>query len=767
MQKKLLFVISQFYHGGAEITLLNLFKQLSPEEFDIDFLIFNQSNFFQSNSLVEYIPQYVNTIDFIEKTQNRIWKNNLQKLSKAQSFIKAQYDFAFHIGEWWAPEFVAIYVNAKYKAIWLHNDLKRISNFAKNEIEQYSHCFENYIFVSKSSMIESLGIFPYMQQKSVVIHNLIDVTEVKKKSLEMKLPQDKKLFDTDLPILVTVANIRPEKQHINCVEAMHILKDRGIKFKWFNIGTKSDKDILKTIEKKVTKYGLEDHFILLDYRANPYSIINDADAVAVCSFVESWSLVITEALSLGVPIIATPTSGANEQLTDGKNGVISSGFSAEDIANAIERFINIRNKLCASLLYDFSLGVNEFIQYLGNVKHIRTIIYLADDINYIGGANKATIIQIKHMLQYYYITLISRTKPEYDLIINELEGIQIVFYNDYEYKTYIDLSTKDVLLGNYTIMQKIFKSITYMLKIFKIHSKYIENLIAKMRSKLVNYLETFDNVVSLSENSEMRNVVAILTKPKKIQWIHQNYKCFYNWSRWTNEITKNDATLYSKYDAIISLSEICRNDFLEIHPHLKNKVLIIRNYSPVIPVNKYVTDVCLTNKKYFNIITIARLDEQKNVFGYLTIAQLLRGAGITFHWYIVGDGPLKSNFDSCISLYNLNEQIITTGSVNNPYPLLSQCDLFVLFSFCEGTPVTIEEAQKLHIPVIAKRVGGIPDQIDDGITGWLIDGDETDCYIKIMYVIKNPSEIQNVKKNLLCLTNHDNDTSIKLKELFG
>ena len=39
MKKKLLFVITQFYKGGAEMALLNLFQTLSPEQFEIDFLV--------------------------------------------------------------------------------------------------------------------------------------------------------------------------------------------------------------------------------------------------------------------------------------------------------------------------------------------------------------------------------------------------------------------------------------------------------------------------------------------------------------------------------------------------------------------------------------------------------------------------------------------------------------------------------------------------------------------------------------------------------
>lgn len=63
-----------------------------------------------------------------------------------------------------------------------------------------------------------------------------------------------------------------------------------------------------------------------------------ATAVMVLSDHESWSLVISEAKLLGIPVIATNTSGAQEQLVDGENGIIVE-FDAECIADKVEQFL--------------------------------------------------------------------------------------------------------------------------------------------------------------------------------------------------------------------------------------------------------------------------------------------------------------------------------------------------------------------------------------------------------------------------------------------
>ena len=87
--------------------------------------------------------------------------------------------------------------------------------------------------------------------------------------------------------------------------------------------------------------------------------------------------------------------------------------------------------------------------------------------------------------------------------------------------------------------------------------------------------------------------------------------------------------------------------------------------------------------------------------------------GANFTWYLVGDGNLyESNKAACLDM-GLSENVVFTGYLSNACPLLSQCDLFVLLSEYEGTPVTIDEAKVLGVPVLARDVGGIRDQVTE------------------------------------------------------
>ena len=59
MRKKLFFVITQFYKGGAEMALLNLFKNLSPDEYEVDLLIHDQAYLPGYTCLINSLPSWV------------------------------------------------------------------------------------------------------------------------------------------------------------------------------------------------------------------------------------------------------------------------------------------------------------------------------------------------------------------------------------------------------------------------------------------------------------------------------------------------------------------------------------------------------------------------------------------------------------------------------------------------------------------------------------------------------------------------------------
>ena len=87
---------------------------------------------------------------------------------------------------------------------------------------------------------------------------------------------------------------------------------------------------------------------------------------------------------------------------------------------------------------------------------------------------------------------------------------------------------------------------------------------------------------------------------------------------------------------------------------------------------------------------------------------------------MVGDGPLRPGLEELTAQLGLTDTVIFTGLRSDVPRLLSALDVFVLPSEREALPVAVLEAMAAGLPVVATRVGGIPEVVEDGATGFLV-----------------------------------------------
>jgi glycosyltransferase involved in cell wall biosynthesis len=119
------------------------------------------------------------------------------------------------------------------------------------------------------------------------------------------------------------------------------------------------------------------------------------------------------------------------------------------------------------------------------------------------------------------------------------------------------------------------------------------------------------------------------------------------------------------------------------------------------------------------LIMVARFDAQKDQ------AFLVRAlASLTLHdWSMefVGDGPTMPHVKQLVSQLNLQDKIFFSGACSDVSERLSRSDVFCLISNWEGLPLTVLEAMRSGLPVIASRVGGVPEAVEQQETGILVD----------------------------------------------
>jgi glycosyltransferase involved in cell wall biosynthesis len=109
---------------------------------------------------------------------------------------------------------------------------------------------------------------------------------------------------------------------------------------------------------------------------------------------------------------------------------------------------------------------------------------------------------------------------------------------------------------------------------------------------------------------------------------------------------------------------------------------------------------------------------------WLDIAALVRQALPETQFLIVGDGPMRSAMERRAAQADLNGSVHFAGHLKDAMGAISDMDLLLLTSRAEGLPNVLVEAQFLGVPVVATAVGGAPETLDHGNTGWLLDSDD-------------------------------------------
>lgn len=126
----------------------------------------------------------------------------------------------------------------------------------------------------------------------------------------------------------------------------------------------------------------------------------------------------------------------------------------------------------------------------------------------------------------------------------------------------------------------------------------------------------------------------------------------------------------------------------------------------------------------FVIGTVGRVQDVKNHSGlvdaFIRLRELLPDQRHRLRLAIVGDGPLFGSIRDKVHAAGLDEVVWLPGSRTDIADLMSGFDVFALPSIAEGTPVTILEAMACGLPVVASKVGGIPEVVEQMATGLLV-----------------------------------------------
>jgi len=131
--------------------------------------------------------------------------------------------------------------------------------------------------------------------------------------------------------ILTVGRLTRQKGYDVAIDAMRIIRDRGVNARWYVIG---DGILHPDLEEQIHKRRLERDFKLLGSKDNPLPYMKQCDIYAHATRFEGKSIAIREAMTVGCAIVASDRSGNREQIEDHVNGIFCS-FTPEGIADAV------------------------------------------------------------------------------------------------------------------------------------------------------------------------------------------------------------------------------------------------------------------------------------------------------------------------------------------------------------------------------------------------------------------------------------------------
>ena len=184
-------------------------------------------------------------------------------------------------------------------------------------------------------------------------------------------------------------------------------------------------------------------------------------------------------------------------------------------------------------------------------------------------------------------------------------------------------------------------------------------------------------------------------------------------------------TCHSVHKAI-SVSEINKHRLINNKFYLSNKVKVIRN---MIESCKFSS---IENSIDFR--KIWGIGDHKTIITVIGYLEPIKGHKYLFDALpnivkvhpnvivlVVGDGELREYFHKQVRELNVEENVLFVGWQNDIPNILSASDMLILPSLSEGLPFVIPEAMAAGLPIVSTRVGGIPEAIVDGQTGYLVD----------------------------------------------
>ena len=337
MKKKILFLIPNLKHGGAEKVLVNLVNNLDSQKYDVTLqTLFDVGVHKDSvSSHIRYIPGFKH-----EFRGNSVVVKLLSPSFWWKLLIKEHYDFVVSYLEGPTSRILRGCKDpTTKKAAWLHIELETpqkasIGFCNTREALAAYNSFDRIVAVSGNVREHFLKWLP-VSTPIDVLYNTNETEQILE--LGAHIPEDPLFPARSVPVVCSVAKLMKSKGFDRLMNVHRKLLDEGLAHHICILGVGEEQ---ARLERQIRQLGIEDSVTLLGYRKNPYQYVSRCDLYVCSSRREGFSTAVTEALVLGTPVISTDCSGARELLgNDNEFGIVVEN-SEQGIYEGMKRMLS-------------------------------------------------------------------------------------------------------------------------------------------------------------------------------------------------------------------------------------------------------------------------------------------------------------------------------------------------------------------------------------------------------------------------------------------
>jgi glycosyltransferase involved in cell wall biosynthesis len=538
-----------------------------------------------------------------------------------------------------------------------------------------------------------------LSRRNIVIHNGVDTRRFEDRSSaagRQALRATLGYADTDYVIGMAAA-LRPEKNHVQLIDALARLRQAGFAAKALLIG---DGPTRGAVEARARALAIEEHVAITGFREDIRPYLTACDVACVCSLTEALSLAAIEAMAMARPVVHSRVGGAAELIEPGGNGLL---FPVEDTAALVD---------CLSKLADRSVRLP-----MGRLARSKAETAFSEDV--MVERYEQLLLEVCHSAPAN--RALSRTgvspvrRPVALLLGPRREALSGV-------STHLSLLLTSRLAEEFALAHfevgsegrtesALGRSLRLIVSPFRLAAAMLAHRAAIVHLNTALTVRAFWRDLAYA-------VVAKLCGARVLYQIHGGPlpQEFCRGSRLLTAFVRSTLRLP---DVIVAMSKTEQEAFR--HFVGSTPVFAFPNAIDCAPYARLSRKGSSPHEP-LRLLYIGRLAREKGLSELLEALCLARGRGVDTVLVIAGAGPAETPLRKVAAAHRL-AHVHFVGPVRGAAKMnvLERADVFVLPSYAEGLPYALLESMAAGVPAIATRVGAIPDLVEDGIDGMLIE----------------------------------------------